>query len=199
MGFFDDEPDVAPAPAAEPPRPARAVWLGPPEDVPGVLVPLDAVVTRTPNAVVFLVGARAYPNGCQVEVRVAARRDGLAEDAWWELHDGLFGAHRRRWNRDPSTESAPHFSVRLTDGTEVAAVGSAPEEQPAGPLLVCSPDGGTADSGTVDSHFQLWLHPLPDTGFELRVEWASAAVDTTARVDGAAIAAAAERAQPYWP
>ncbi|WP_282106625.1 MULTISPECIES: hypothetical protein [unclassified Crossiella] len=198
MGFFDDEPDVAPVAEPEPPRAARPVWLGPPEDVPGVLVPLEAVVTRTDNAVVLVVGARAYPNGCQVEARVAARRAGLAEDAWWELHDGLFGAHRRRWKRDPTTESAPHFSIRLADGTEVAAVGSAPEEQPAAALLVCSPDGGTADSGRVDSHFQLWLHPLPDTEFELRIEWASAGINTTAKIDGAAIAAAARRAEPYW-
>ncbi|MBP2474400.1 hypothetical protein JOF53_003272 [Crossiella equi] len=198
MGFFDDEPDLAPPPAAEPAKATRAVWLGPPEDVPGVFVPLDQVLARGENAVVLVVGARAYPNGCLVEARVAARREGLADDAWWEIHDGLFGAHRRRWKRDPSTESAPHFSLVL-DATVVPAVGSAPEAEPAGPLLVCSPDGGTADSTVVDSHFQLWLHPLPRRDIGLRVEWGGAGVHVETTLPGEVLRAAGERAQPYWP
>jgi hypothetical protein len=58
QGFFELRPR---RPGRQQPPVRRPVWLGPPEDSLGVVVPLHLVLVRTADLAVAIPGATAYP------------------------------------------------------------------------------------------------------------------------------------------
>ncbi|WP_433250617.1 hypothetical protein ACQPYK_04480 [Streptosporangium sp. CA-135522] len=135
---------------------------------------------------------------------MASRGDGVDKSTWWDRHELMFGHHHRsRAGQSPGDEV-----VRFPDGSKATTVDDRadfdewPPPRPEGPILRRNGGGGgSGDDRFVSSSWSLWLWPLPPPEpFEFAVEWPLYEVPLTfTELDGAAIAAAAGRAQPYWP
>jgi hypothetical protein len=101
------------------PRPAvrRPIWLGPPEDSFGVLVPLHLVLVRTADLAVAIPGATAYGNGFGFDLairRAAANDDAFTLDRtlhWLERKDRRPGsaAHGSAIRRRPEGHQLGHL------------------------------------------------------------------------------------------
>lgn len=151
-------------------------WSGPPDMVGGhVTGPL--FLAREQRLVIAVRQVMAYPNG--VEIDVIARAFGPAEP------DG------KQW---------PEFWVRLADGTEVVQDDEYWLRSGTGPTLMlsnASRSWGDPDN-RADLRGSLWLWPLPGP-ITLGVRWpVRGLADTSVELDGDAIAAAANRAVPFW-
>lgn len=149
------------------------------------ILPASRFLIRTQHLIVALSHVAVYPSGCILEVQISGKAGG----------DG------------PQIHSADAFdrlvfAVRF--GEEITAVldGWHHIARNKGPLQLshASSETGASDIGA-DSSLSLRLHPLPppqagtlsilapDLGPQL----------TPCPLDGRAIAAATEHAQPYWP
>jgi hypothetical protein len=208
VSFFEPPPP-RPEPAREP-EPALPAWLGPPETVLGVAVPIHRVLARTDTVVIALVGLVAYPAGCTFDLDLAVRRTGqdLAEWEGWQA--AVFEEHqRRRTVLSPGQlpEEVLRCGVQLADGRKATNVGQRPvwedlTTEPSAPVFMAS--GGGGGSGRPDlltSNRRYWLWPLPSAEpFELVIEWPMLGIPLTrTRIDGAAVVDAAARAEPFWP
>lgn len=111
---------------------------------------------------------------------------GFRHDAAWKNVTGgaTEGVPRRRL---PPTVGLT-FEVRFPDWPETPRLAQANSES-------------SYSDRFYRSDRRLWLQPLPPPGpFEFVVEWRSVGINATSgAVDGAAIARAAECAEPYWP
>ena len=80
QGFFEPRPR---GPGRPRPPDRQPIWLGPPEDSFGVLVPLQLVLVRTADLAVAIPGATAYRTGFGFDLairRAAAKDDAFALD-----------------------------------------------------------------------------------------------------------------------
>ncbi|WP_372672183.1 hypothetical protein [Amycolatopsis kentuckyensis] len=148
---------------------------GPPEDVLGCPVPIARFVARTGLAVVALQHVVAYPGGCSFVVHLTVRRGSLDAVTWGNIADSHAGGYP-----GPTDEG---LQFRVSEGSVVEIGG-----------------GASYDDHRYRGDRQLWLSALPAEPVEFSVEWRKVGLARTATtIDGRAIAAAAARAEPYWP
>jgi hypothetical protein len=207
MEFFETPPrrDTEPEPEMVPPP-----WAGPPDDMLGGVVPIEKMLFQSDAIAIALASAVAFSEGVKLYVQIAARRTTeMDEESWWRRRDTVFGrGHHSIRPGAPLSAEVLRFGVRFHDGTKATTVDSRPHSrewpppQPDGPVLTEAGGGGGGGSDRrLRVGWSLWLWPLPPAEpFEFAVEWPAWDVPLTfSTVDGAAIAAAAHRAQPYWP
>ena len=150
----DDEffPPILPPPPH--PRPEQPEWFGPPAEVLGRSVGIDAIVlARTDQLALVVDCVRAYPNGVAFTLTAIARGD-------QELHD-LMGHPRPGDRLDP--EDMLRVGVELSDGRraiEMPPWGGHGGDRPASPVLRRGRGGG----GGSRYDFEYWLWPLPPRG-----------------------------------
>ncbi|MFF0574981.1 hypothetical protein [Streptosporangium saharense] len=182
-------------------------WLGPPEDFVGAVMPVDLTLFHSETLAIVLTDAVVFPEGARLNVRMAARRsEEIDDETWWDRHERMFTFHGRHRS---SLDEGIRFGVRFSDGSKATTVdgvldhtGDGPPPRPDGPVLHCRRSGSSSGSDDfLSGHWPLWLWPLPPPEtFEFAVEWPLFEVPLTfTEIDGAPIAAAAERAHPYWP
>ncbi|MBB4913380.1 hypothetical protein [Streptosporangium saharense] len=209
MDFFTPPPrrgrDVAAEERDQPP------WTGPPKDLLGGTVAVEKTLFQNDALAIVLASAVAFPENVKFHVRLAARRLlDEDEDTWWERRGLMFEGRRHRTR--PSRllkDEVLRFGVRLPDGTKATTVEGRthsdewPPPRPEGPVLRLGSGGGGGDGGSdrmATGHWNLWLWPLPPPEpFEFVVQWPAFDVPLTfTKIDGEALATAAERARPYW-
>jgi hypothetical protein len=153
----------------------------PPADVLPAIVPASRFLVRTERLIVALSHVGVYPDGCVLEVLGRARGSEVSFDDFFRLVFTVdFGAQRATLY----DKTAPHW---LPDGS------------PALQLTPGGMEGGQSDE-LVDVRLPLWLSPLPPpvTGTLSLVRHEPGAASTSCPLDGRAIVAAAQAAQPYW-
>lgn len=209
MSFFEPPPP-APQPPAREPQPEPPAWQAPPESVLGVPVAQSRILARTESVTIALADVVAYPTGCTFELRLAGRRTNQTEDEWWDLN-AVFFEHRRPISpRGLASGALPvellRVGVEFADGRKATNVGGWPPwdltTPPDPPVLVeAGGGGGSGGDDRIVTSREFWLWPLPPAErFALVIEWPFAGVPLTrAELDGAAIVAAAEHAEPLWP
>jgi len=143
--------------------------MGAPEnEVPGAIA-FRAVVGRSEEFVVAIVGADAYSNGISISVAIRLRHIDRSE-----LAHELFG-HRRRG----SSGGELLIGVAYPDGrtaTNVSAPFPDPLVDPDGPTLTQGGGGGGGRSFSTD----YWLSPLPPPGdLTVVVAWPIHGIDET--------------------
>jgi hypothetical protein len=199
MAFF--EPSAPRAPLPPPP------WRAPPVNAVGSAVPLQRFLVRTDSLVVALTSVVAYSSGCRFGFRVAARVSALDRADRRRLRAVFLGDHS-----DLPGSSAPdepfRCGIRFADGFTVTSVDNPPlwdpisPMRPEGPVLVeYGAIGTTIEADELRCEPGYWLWPLPPPQpFALVVDWPAAGIrQTEVELDGAAIVAAAEAAEPLWP
>lgn len=204
--FFEPLPKEA-GPANES-RPMFPEWAAPPSTQTGAVVAIDRVVAQSENVTVVLPMARVFRTGCLLDVEVVSRRGGLSDDDWWNLSWSAHGFGL--YHGGPLPDRMLRMGVRYGDGTKATTVdhqrrrASSPDsEPPASPVLSSMPTGSGIRGGGAFGldNFAVWLWPLPPAkDFEFAVEWPLGGIELTiVELDGAAIAAAAERSRDFWP
>ncbi len=189
----------------EPPRPDRD-RDGPPtheppdNEVPNV-VPVSAVLGRTPDAAVALVGLRVYTTGFSFDVSVRLRVP--AEDGDASATSGLLDFYVERTGSEPRNRLL--FGVEYADGRVGTNLGFPHTEPPddvgdrqGRPPLMLFPHGGSGGERTYDATY--WLTPLPPPGpLTFVCAWEAFGI-TEARfsVDGASVADAGRHANVLW-
>lgn len=175
----------------------------------GAVVPAHCILARSDAVVAALTAVVAYPTGCTFDLRLAARRTDQSDEDWWDLHAAFFQDHRLDLRHRHIPGHLPvewlRFGVQFADGTKATTTGASPwdvEGTPEPPVL-CEHGGGGGGGGDdgLFAHRSLWLWPLPPAEpFDFVIEWPIADIPLTrVQLDGAAINAAAERAEPFWP
>lgn len=185
-------------------RPKRPPWFGPPEEELGAVVPLALVVGRSERGVVAASQATVYSTGVTFDVLALARNltDGQASRMFHEQH--VFE------DDDEPPAAFLRLGLELPNGERVSNLGGRrphrafmnPEQAPDGAVLLPHGGGGGSSSGgRVAMRPGFWLWPLPQPG-TIRVfcEWPFVDIPlSTAEIDGATIAGAADRAVRLWP
>jgi hypothetical protein len=175
------------------------VWLGPPEDSFGVVVPLRLVLARTAELAVAIPGATVYRNGFSFDLairRAAAEADPVGMDR--ALH--WFG---REGSPPPEVL---RVGVQFADGQNATSLDSwwdyldphdPQQAPPPGPVLLQHGGGG----GERVRNLSYWVWPLPPEGpLAFVVEWPAHEVPLTqARVEAAMIRRAATYDERLWP
>ncbi|MEU4540244.1 hypothetical protein AB0G15_35925 [Streptosporangium sp. NPDC023825] len=186
-------------------------WLGPSDTVLGRTVDISRTLFHSEALAIVLTSAVAFPEGVKLHVRIVARPvEGVNKDTWWERRDLMFERSHSRFRPGKALEDEIlRFGVRFSDGGKATTVdgrprydGEWPPPPPDGPVLQQhSGGGGSGSDRLISLRWSLWLWPLPPAEpFEVAVEWPAFDVPLTfTEIDGAAIAAAAEHARPYWP
>lgn len=195
--FFEPPPP----PRHPQPQPHRPAWAGPPDNVLGSAVAVQAVVARTQQLVIAVVGVVAYPQGfefcCLVQHRRGLEGTGL-----------MYGGGRRPGHPGPEPEGLAaelfRIGVQFSDGTKATNVGGMGHRPPPGtdeepPRAVMMPMGG--GGGGHSWRQRLWIWPLPPPGrLSFVAEWPSEGVELSrVDVDADAIRNAAEQAEILWP
>lgn len=205
MGFFD-VPEMAEEDVDEYEPPA---WVAPPRRVLGRAVPLSAFVARSDHAVIALTHATAYPSGCLLALEISGRRGEMDPQAWWGIGQNVLA---RPLGMNNALGELPdgmlRFGVRFSDGSKATTVDSparfcrTPDDRPDSPVLTEHPWGMSVSNSPHGFELtrQLWLWPIPaPEAFEFAVEWPLLGIPLTfVPLDGAALAAAAQQAQPFW-
>jgi hypothetical protein len=155
---------------------------GPPENELPVALPVTALLARTPDAAVAVVGLQVYSTGVSMTLLVRARRPLSPRRGLHELVHGSDGGGLR-------------VGVGLADGRRVAS-GGVPRNDPD---LVWQPTGGRGRDRSVEQGW--WLSPLPPDGpLTVVVRCPGLGIGETAtELDGAAIRAAAADVVELWP
>jgi hypothetical protein len=175
------------------------VWLGPPEDSFGVVVPLHLVLVQTADLAVAIPGATVYRNGFSFDLairRAAAEADPLGLD--WALH--WFG------QQGAPPPEVLRVGVRFADGQKATSLDDwwddvnlqdPQQPPPRGPVLLQHGGGG----GERVWDLSYWVWPLPPEGpLVFVVEWPAQGVPLTqARVETAMIRQAAAQDERLWP
>lgn len=148
------------------------------------IVPVGQFLVRTQNLVVALSHVAVYQGGCMLSVQISGKVSGN-------------GPHM------DSADAFDHlvFAARFGEGITAVLDGWHHIARNNGPLQLSQHGGETGASRTrADSTRSLWLHPLPppEAG-TLSILAPDVGPQLTCPLDGRAIAAAAEHAQPYWP
>ena len=156
--------------------------MGPPDNELPVALPVNALLARTRDAAIAVVGLQVYSTGVGVTlaVRVRERVDGLHG-----LSELVFGPDR----------GGLLVGIGLADGRRVAS-GGVPRNDPD---LVWQSSSGSSGDRTADQEW--WLSPLPPDGpLTFVVRCAELGIEETAtELDGTAIRAAAAGVVELWP
>ena len=175
---------------------SRRRFSRPENEVPRVL-PVSAVLGRTDDAVVALVGVAAYTTGLSLDavVRLRVRPPGMRGGALHELTGGwgAYGAERA---------TGLLLGLEYADGRTASTLGG-PRQWPPGELGDDEPtilqQGGGGSELSVDESW--WLSPLPPDGpLRIVVRCDVLGLDeTVTELDGTAIRAAAAGVVTLWP
>lgn len=156
----------------------------PPNEIP-VVVPLRAVLIRTPDVAVVLVGARVHSSGVLLDLRTVVRPGARLSPS--PLYHG---AHN-----DPALE---RFGVELADGTRTSTVldwrGTDGVDEP---VLDTRGGGG----GSHEREQTYWLAPVPPAG-PMTLVYGCPTVgveEVSAQVDATPLAEAAAQVEALWP
>ena len=189
MSFFE-APPPPPEPARQPPLP----WEGPPNNILGVVVPLDLVLARSAKAVVTLGSLTAYPSGFEFEYLVRCRDEEIGQLLPEHLHGRRLGSAG-----DELPAELFRFGIEFGDGARVTSV------QPRlpfdrsdvhGPVMVQRGGGGSFERWQGN----WWVWPLPPAGpLAFVCEWPAADLSLMrAETDAAVLHEAASRAVTLW-
>jgi hypothetical protein len=197
LSFFEPPP---PPREEETQRRAQPIWMGPPDNVLGVGLPIRLLLARTDEVAVLVDQVSAYPTGFTFEISLHLREE--PEDPM-DLSEVLHGS--MRWPRKASQELPPdlfRFGIRFADGSKVTNIdpGRWPQEtgdEPFGPLLVGRGGGG----GGARWEQGFWVWPLPPEGpLAFVCEWPAHGIPLTEHeIDGTRIREAASAAEVLWP
>ena len=157
--------------------------LEPFETLPWV-VPVGRFLIQTQHLIVALSHLAVYPSGCSLEVQISGKAGGQGPQM--HSHDAFDGLV---------------FAVRF--GEEITAVldGWHHVARNKGPLQLSHSSFESGESASrADSKLSLWLHPLPpaQSGTLSIIAPDLGPQVAACPLDGRAIVAAAEQAQPYW-
>lgn len=172
--------------------PAVPAWAaGPPENEVPAPVAVHAVLARTDELVIALVGGRVFSTGVELDLAVRRRRDDPDEPDLFSLVEGH--GHRRR---------AGAGAGRLLVGVELADGGVATTADP-DPVRDDMPHlGDRSGSGSGRSMDKtLWLTPVPPEG-DVVVVCACAALgapETRSVIPAEVLAGARDRVVTLWP
>jgi hypothetical protein len=192
MTFFEPPPP----PPEEPAEPVAHPWLGPPNNVLGVTIPIDAVLARSQKAIVTLGSLVAYPEGFTLEYLILVR-DPDAGEHLPELHRY---AHRRSGG-DELPDELFRFGIEFADGSRATtldvrrAFTSSPDEI-RGPILAPRGGGGSLDRW----QGSYWVWPLPPDGpLAFVCEWPVAGIPLTRyELEAGCVREASARAELLW-
>jgi hypothetical protein len=175
VGFTDGEPD-----------PGFVRRMNKPENELPVALPMNRLLSRTPDVAVALIGLQAYSTGVAFELVARARgaeepgADNRLGDIFWERRAGT-----------------PQFllGVQFADGRRASSLPFPGRSED----IVFHQGGGGGGPSSVDQEW--WLSPLPPEGPllvvvrcpEIGVE------ETVVELDGTAIRRAGESAIVLWP
>jgi hypothetical protein len=139
---------------------------------------------RTQRLIVALSHVAVYPGGCMLEVQISGKADGQGP----EIH---------------SCDAFDRLVFAVRFGAQITAVldGWHHIARNEGPLQLAHSGSQCGESASrADSHISLWLHPLPPprTGTLAIIAPDLGRQLAPCPLDGQAIVAAAEQAQPYW-
>lgn len=191
--FFKPPPPIEIA--EEPPH---KEWMGPPRGVVPAVVPVERVVARTDDVVVYLSGFWVFPAGFEMQVRVVARDEESDLDPFSFEYGELTGE---------SGEIPPgqlRIGFEFADGSKVTNTGAdfAWEwppglEQPSSPRMSSTRGRGGRNQDGGNWGEGLWVWPLPPPGrLEFICEWPAAELPfTRVELDAGLILEAAPRAQ----
>lgn len=172
--FSDGEPD-----------PEFVRRMNKPENEVPVALPMNRLLSRTPDLAIALVGLQAYTTGVAFEL--VARARGLEDPAADNRLGSIFWGHA----------GAPSFllGVEFADGRRASSL---PFPGRSGDI-VFHQGGGSGGETAVDQ--QWWLSPLPPEGPLLVVARCPeiGLDETVLELDGAAIRRAGESAIVLWP
>jgi hypothetical protein len=170
----------------------RQDWEGPPRGVVGQPVAVKAVLARSDELAISLVGIAAFPTGVKFNL-LGLRRPQPAPADWRstkELADP--------WNRKKD-EDGFRFGVVFADGRKATSFDPGREagSTPTGPVL--RPSSGT--HSYEKWNYGYWLWPLPSPGdLTFVCEWRSIGIpESRTIVDATAIVEASSHAIRLWP
>ena len=175
-------------------------WLGPPDNVLGVSVPLEPLLLlRTEVTAVSLGAFVAYTAGFTFDLAVR-RRVVDDQDVDWFAEQMRF-SHRPRRGRELPPEFF-RFGIEFADGRKATNIGgwvahrSQADLPPEGPVLM--EHGGSGGGTHWDQTY--WVWPLPPPGrLTFACEWPIQHVALTRLdIDAAAIVDASKRAVTLW-
>jgi hypothetical protein len=207
--FF--EPPPAQEESTRPSKPGLPAWSAPPAEEMCAVMVSGLTLARTPNVAITLPTIQAFSTGCLINVDIVTRRQTLSPDDFQALQLSVFPHMITAVRSDrPLPDQLLRFGVRFANGAKATTVGQRldrtqlPQDPPPGPQLSLLFPGMSMRSGDEDAGVMtigLWLWPSPPReSFELAVEWPIGGIELSiVELDGAAIAAAAQQAVPYWP
>lgn len=181
-------------------------WMEPPEWLLPAIVPDRRVLARVGPVAVVLSHIDAYPMGVGLVVRVVGRRpQGMSRQEWSTIHEALMDGPYGPMGGS-SADQPLRFGLQYPDGTKVTDSGDyGPFHDhgtpPRGPLIVHDGGGGRGGDRTVTMEHSLWVWPLPPAeAFDLVFQWPEMGIELTrVPIEGAAITAASEHAEPLFP
>jgi hypothetical protein len=161
--------------------------MGAPDNEIPVLLPVSALLARTDDVALALLGVHVYTTGLTFGLSLRVHPDAVAR-----LGARTVWPHHRMWHDDLLV------GVELVDGRRATAGGFGPLGLPDQDVVLHQAGGGGGDTAYDQSY---WLNPLPPEGpvrvvvrcGELGIE------DISTELDGAAIRAAAEQVVELWP
>jgi len=168
----------------EKPRPpALAQVMLPLYDTLPAIVPVGGFLVRSQHLVVALSHVAVYQGGCMLHVQISGKAGGAGPQMC-------------------SSDDFDHLVFAVRFGAAITAVldGWHHIARDHGPLELSQRSGETGASLTrADSTRSLWLRPLPPPqAGTLSILAPDVGPQLACPLDGRAIAAAAQRAQPYW-
>ena len=169
--------------SSEEPDPEFFRRMGPPENEIPVVLPLAAVLTRTPDVAVALTRIAVFSTGLLIDLVVRGRPGAVpAADILQMLWSYEGGSPRML------------IGLELADGTRVDNRRQAPMDD-----VVFTPQGGSGNEYSVDQGW--WLYSLPPSG-PLRVVIRCPELgiaETSTELDGAAVRHAVGDVVELWP
>jgi hypothetical protein len=190
--FFKPPPPIEFA--AEPPH---EDWMGPPHAVIPAVVPVERIVARTEEVVVYLSGFWVFPAGFETQIRVVAR------DEESELDPFSYDYEDLAVERGEIPPGQLRIGFEFADGSKVTNTGAdfsrdwfsgpkptSPKMSSTGGRGGRNREGGSWGEG-------LWVWPLPPPGeLAFVCEWPAAGIPLThLELDAAVILEAMPRAQ----
>ena len=156
--------------------------MGAPDNELPVALPVNALLARTGDAAIAVMGLQVYSTGVSMTLLVRVREALSPRRGLHELVHGFGGPGLL-------------VGVGLADGRRVASGGVARND----PDLVWQPTGGSGDDRSVEQGW--WLSPLPPDGpLTLVVRCPELGVEEVAtEFDGTAVRAAAAGVVELWP
>jgi hypothetical protein len=153
------------------------------DTLPGI-VPVGRFLISTDHLVVALSHVAVYPSGCMLHVQISSKAGGDGPELL-------------------SSDAFDHLVFAARFGEDITAVldGWHHISRNRGPLRLSQHGAETGSSASrADSTRSLWLDPLPPPqAGTLSILEPDIGPQLACPLDGRAIAAAAEQAQPYWP